>query len=139
MYMSIKNTASAPNRPNEEIYQARILDHYKNPRNKHTVANATITEKGSNPSCGDMLTLYITLKDDTIAEAAFTGNGCAVSQAAASLLTEKLVGMKRGAAAALSEQDVFDMLGITVTAGRKKCALLAWNALQAGLREVVEK
>lgn len=120
---------------NDALYQARILDHYKHPRNKRELSDANVMKKGANPSCGDMLAWYLKFDGGTIVEATFTGEGCAISQSAASLLTEKVTGMKKTVAAKLTEQDVYDMLGVEVSGGRKKCALLAWNALQKGLKD----
>lgn len=119
----------------DELYRARILDHAKTPRNRGVMQDATIEERGSNPTCGDRLTLYLKVEGDTIAAASFAGEGCAISTAAASLLTERLQGLPVTDAQVLGEQDIYDMLGVAVGPGREKCALLAWRALQAGLRE----
>ena len=116
------------------LYQARILDHYKHPRHKGVLANAQATARGANPSCGDTLTLYLSFEGDTIHEAMFDGEGCAISQAAASLLTEKLISMSIRDARALGEKDIYTLLGVEVSSGRTQCALLAWHALQDALR-----
>ncbi|MBP9749138.1 MAG: SUF system NifU family Fe-S cluster assembly protein [Candidatus Pacebacteria bacterium] len=119
----------------DALYQARILDHAKNPRNKRKLLQADVTIKGSNPSCGDTLVLYLRFNGDTIAEAAFEGEGCAISQATASLLTEKLVGLSKKQAQSLGEPDIYALLGVEVSIGRQKCALLAWRALQDILKK----
>ncbi len=118
----------------DALYQARILDHAKNPRHKGNITHADVTTSGSNPSCGDALVLHLRFEGERIAEAAFEGEGCAISQAAASLLTEKVVGMTKDDARALAEVDVFALLGVEVSAGRQRCALLAWRALGDALR-----
>ena len=118
----------------DALYQARILDHAKNSRNRGNLTHADVTTSGSNPSCGDALLLHLRFEGERIAEAAFEGEGCAISQASASLLTEKVVGMTKHDAQALTEADVYALLGIEVSVGRQKCALLAWRALLDALR-----
>ncbi|MBP9749725.1 MAG: SUF system NifU family Fe-S cluster assembly protein [Candidatus Pacebacteria bacterium] len=120
----------------DALYQARILDHYKNPRHKGALVDADRVARGSNPLCGDMLTVYVRLDGDTIVEATFEGEGCAISQASASLLMEKLAGMSKKKARALTEVDIYALLGVEVSIGRQKCALLAWRALQDALKNL---
>jgi len=120
----------------DALYKARILDHFKHPRNKRIIDPADVESKGVNPACGDTLTLYLKFDGDAVADVAFVGAGCAISQAAASLLTEKLKGLTRSGLVAFAEADMYTLLGIEVTEGRKKCALLAWRALQDGVRDV---
>jgi len=119
---------------NEALYQAHLLSHSQQPRNKGVLEDADITHKGQNPSCGDELTLYLKYDGDTISEVSFDGIGCAVSTAAASLLTERLKGLTRTEAMALTEADVYDMLKVEIHAGRVKCALLALNTLKEALQ-----
>lgn len=119
---------------NQSLYQAHILDHAQRPRNKGVLKEVDVQVDGSNPSCGDELTLYLRFEEDTIARAMFTGEGCAISQAAASMLTEKLVGMSKQDVTALTDKDMYDMLHVKVGPGREKCALLAYHALQSGLK-----
>ena len=76
----------------QEIYKENIIDHYKHPRNKKELENATHKENGINPMCGDHITIYLIIKDNKIEEITFTGDGCAISQASVSLLTDELVG-----------------------------------------------
>lgn len=113
----------------EEIYRENILDHYKNPRNKKALHNCT-SAKETNPSCGDELTLYLNLQNGKISEASFTGIGCAISQASASMLTEKLAGMDAEAAKKLDEKSVLEMLGISISVNRMNCAILPLKALR---------
>jgi nitrogen fixation protein NifU and related proteins len=122
-------------RMHEDIYKQHILDHASRPRNKGALTNATYTAQGSNPSCGDVLTIFLTVNGDFITHAMFDGTGCAISQAAASMLTQKLTGLPMGSARALTEADVYAMLGIDISSARRKCALLAFRALQAALAQ----
>jgi nitrogen fixation NifU-like protein len=117
----------------EELYKQHILDHYNRPRNKVVVKDATYVAKGSNPSCGDVLIMYVQVDGDSITRCTFDGIGCAISQAAASILTEKLTNMSVESARALTETDIYAMLGIEISLARRKCALLAYNALQSAL------
>ena len=116
-----------------DLYHARLLDHAKHPRNKCVLEHATAVVPVSNSSCGDALTLYLAVRDERIAEVSFTGEGCAVSQAAASLLTEKVRGMEIRAAAALTEADVCALLGTEIAPARRTCAFLALKGLSRAL------
>lgn len=117
-----------------ELYHARLLDHAQNPRNKEACPDATRVVRAANPSCGDTLTLFLVLAGGHIVRASFTGEGCAVSQAAASLLTEAIRGMEVCTAVAFTEHDLYELLGVEVGEARKQCALLAWGALKDALR-----
>ncbi len=109
-----------------------ILDHYERPRNRGQLAGATVTMKGGNPGCGDVITLYVRLDErDNIADIAFEGEGCTISQAAASMLTEKVKGRPLGEAVALDARDFVEELGMEIVANRLKCATLALNTLKA--------
>jgi len=140
-----------------ELYQEIIIDHNRNPRNCHEMAEPTVEAKGFNPLCGDKLTVYLLLADGLIKDISFVGCGCAISQASASLMTDALMGKTIEEAHALFEKfhsmltsdDDIQTLAIdklTVLAGvraypaRVKCATLAWHTLEAALkkdREVV--
>ena len=118
----------------QAIYHAHLMDHARNPRNKGEVADADVVQKGDNPSCGDTLTLYLTYEGEKVKDAGFTGSGCAVSTAAASLLTDKLKGMTRDEAGKLTDADMYDMLKVEIHGSREKCALLALATLREALR-----
>jgi len=118
-----------------ELYHARLLDHAQHPRNKGACPDATRVVHAANPSCGDTLALFLTLLEGRIVHASFTGEGCAVSQAAASLLTEAIQGMEVHVAAGFTERDLYGLLGVEVGEARKRCALLAWGALVDALRD----
>jgi nitrogen fixation protein NifU and related proteins len=116
-----------------DIYQAHILDHAQRPRNKGSLERPDVSVKGRNPSCGDTLVLELTFSDGVISEVAFDGIGCAISQAAASMLSETIRGMSQQEAAALKAEDVYRLLGIPITTSREKCALLALRTLHDAL------
>ena len=95
--------------------------------------NATATQEGANPLCGDRITLQVRVIGDQIAAVGFTGRGCAISQASASLLTDEVKGKEVDAAAAMKASDVLDLLGIEISPARMKCALLSLETLQGAL------
>lgn len=111
------------------IYQDIILDHYQHPRNCGTLdgANTTTLE---NPSCGDSITLSVRLQDGKIADIAFTGKGCAISQASASLLTEYVKGKSAEDATKMDKDILLRLLGVELSPGRLKCALLPLETLK---------
>ena len=117
-----------------DMYRQQILDHYKNPRNYGELENATFTHVGENPMCGDEITMDVVLDDDeeTIEQVAFRGDGCAISQASASMLTQQLQGMSVDDRAAMDRDDVVDMLGVDISPMRIKCAVLAEKVAQDG-------
>ncbi|MEM4211629.1 MAG: iron-sulfur cluster assembly scaffold protein [Nitrososphaerota archaeon] len=110
-----------------------ILDHYRNPRNYGEIENPDIHAKDSNPLCGDVVELFIRVKDGVISDVKFKGKGCAISQASASKLTEKLIGMRIEDVKSLSRQDILEMLGIELSPVRLKCALLSLKVLKVGV------
>lgn len=121
----------------EELYKENILDHYKRPRNKRELPGFTMRGEGVNASCGDAIALYMKLdgeKAEKAADASFTGEGCAISQAAASMLTEKMKGMELAALRMLAPGDIYTMLGVRISPGRANCALLPYEALQKALK-----
>ncbi len=139
-----------------ELYQDIILDHGRHPRNFRAIEHPTHSAQGHNPLCGDRVTVYLTLDGDHIADVAFQGRGCAISTAAASLMTEVLTGktiaeaqelfahfharVTGGADTALSKPLADDMerleplTGVKAFPARVKCATLSWHALEAALK-----
>ncbi|WP_256546666.1 Fe-S cluster assembly sulfur transfer protein SufU [Halobellus inordinatus] len=117
-----------------DMYRQQILDHYKNPRNKGEMSDPDFSHTGENPSCGDTITMNVRLEDDgeTIEYVSFTGNGCAISQASASMLSERLRGMTLEELEAMGTDDVTDMLGVDISPMRIKCAVLARQVAQDG-------
>jgi len=118
----------------QAIYQEHLLSHSRNPRNKGVLEDADVAQKGNNPSCGDQMTLYIKYDGDTVADVSFDGVGCAVSQAAASLLTEKVKGMLRADLEKITDADMYDLLKVEIHGSREKCAMLALATLREALR-----
>ena len=138
----------------DDLYQEVILDHGKRPRNFGKLENASLKAEGFNPLCGDRLTLELKLDHDVVQEAKFTGAGCAISVASASLMTETLKGKTRGEVQQIFERfhqllttdtPVPDMGKLAVFSGvrefpaRVKCATLAWHTLQAALQNAEQK
>ncbi|MFT4946132.1 MAG: nitrogen fixation NifU-like protein [Natronomonas sp.] len=118
-----------------DMYRQQILDHYKNPRNYGEIEDATFTHVGENPMCGDTIEMDVVLDDDetTIEHVAFRGDGCAISQASASMLSEKLQGMDTDTLEAMDRDDIVDMLGVDISPMRIKCAVLAEKVAQDGM------
>jgi nitrogen fixation NifU-like protein len=113
-----------------------LLDHYENPRNRRKIEDPDIMMSWGNPGCGDVLTLYLKIDEaERIAEISFEGEGCTVSQASASILTEKLEGQPLAYAEALSPEDIMSWVGREVMLTRPRCALLALHTLKIALRE----
>ena len=117
-----------------DMYRQQILDHYKNPRNYGEVDDATFEHVGENPMCGDTIKLFVNLEDDdeTIAGISFIGDGCAISQASASLLSTELQGMTLDTVREMDRDDIVEMLGVEISPMRIKCAVLAEKVVQDG-------
>ena len=107
------------------IYQDIILDHYRNPRHHGTLDHPTHQAKALNASCGDKLQMDIIIKNDIIEEVRFSGVGCAISQASASLLCEAITRKSVREALAMEPKSVLELLGVTLSPSRIKCGLLS--------------
>ncbi len=120
----------------DSLYRDEILEHYRRPHNFGTLEHPDVSYEGANPLCGDRITLMLDL-DDTghVADVAFTGRGCAISQASASLLSDTLRGRSTEDLLRLGKDDVLDLLGIEISPARLKCALLSLDTLQRALSE----
>jgi nitrogen fixation NifU-like protein len=132
----------------ESFYKEILLDHYQRPRNRGELENADLQEHLDNPLCGDQVTVYATLGDGRVDEVTFTGRGCSISQASASMLTEHLLGKDYEEAEAEIEAflemmrteeneelgDLVALKGVIQTPNRIRCATLAWDAFSRGLR-----
>ncbi len=116
----------------DQFYREYILDHYKNPRNFGRLEHPDISHEENNPLCGDVVGMDFHIKDGTIEDIRFHGRGCAISQASASLLTERLKGRSLDDAKKINKDDVLGELGIDISAARIKCALLALKVLKVG-------
>lgn len=110
-----------------------ILDHFKNPRNYGTLEDADVSYEEGVPSCGDLVRLDVKVEDGKVAALKFTGKGCAISQASASILTEKVAGMGVREIMLLKDGDMLESLGLTVSPTRFKCALLGLKVLKKAL------
>ena len=117
----------------DELYRENILEHYKHPRNRGTLEHPDISYEDANPLCGDKLRMDFRIEDGKIAAVRFSGQGCSISQASASMLSEKLEGMSLEDAKKISREDVLEMLGIELGPVRLKCALLALKTLKVGV------
>lgn len=116
-----------------------ILDHYEHPRHYGALVDATFTAEGINAGCGDVVRLYVRLDgQDVVAAVGFEGRGCTISQAAASLLTERLMGLPLAEALALGEGDLAAALGHEVVASRMPCVSLALRVFKAGAQRYAE-
>jgi len=109
----------------DALYRDYILDHYKRPRNFGTLEPHDLEAHDYNPLCGDELGVHIRVEDGKIAELRFHGQGCAISQASASIASEELIGMPIDDVAKLDADWVTDLLGISISPTRRKCALLS--------------
>ena len=114
----------------DQIYQEQILDHYKNPRNFGKIDNATVHHHEYNPLCGDEIEMFLIIKDDKIADVRINGHGCAISQASASMLSEKIKGKNLEELKKLTKEDILEMLGIPLSPVRLKCALLSLDTFK---------
>lgn len=110
-----------------------ILDHFKNPRNYGTLEDADVSYEEGVPSCGDLVRLDVKVEGGKVAAVKFTGKGCAISQASASILTEKVTGMGVREILLLKDGDMLESLGLTVSPTRFKCALLGLKVLKKAL------
>jgi nitrogen fixation protein NifU and related proteins len=115
----------------DDLYRDEILEHYRQPHNFGSLDAPDATWEGSNPLCGDRITMMLGLDEDgVVRDVAFSGRGCAISQASASLLTDEIKGRSVAEIRDLGSQDVLDLLGIEISPARLKCALLSLDTLQ---------
>lgn len=113
-----------------------ILDHHDNPRNHRRLSGADIDASGGNPGCGDLIVIYARLDEQgRIEEAAFEGEGCTISQAGASMLTEDIVGKTLDEVQSMSYEDVIEEMGKEVVSSRTRCATLALSTVKAAARD----
>lgn len=119
----------------EELYKENILDHYKYPHNKQKLEPYTCSHREFNPLCGDEITIFLSIQNKIVSDVSFQGNGCAISQAAASMLTDFIKGKTVEEIRRLGPWDVFNLLGIRISHTRSKCALLSLKTIQTALKE----
>ena len=114
-------------------YSATIMEHFRRPRNQGSLPAADVSREGTNPLCGDRVRIEIAVRDAVLAEARFTANACAISVAAASLLTERVRGMRLVDAHAIPNEAMISALGSDIPPARRACALLPLTTLRAAL------
>jgi nitrogen fixation protein NifU and related proteins len=121
----------------DQVYREVILDHYKNPRGHGELEGADAHAEGQNPLCGDEVSIFVAFGEDgdTIDEVKFSGRGCAISQAATSMLMEMVKGRSATEVAALPRDELLDEIGIPLTPVRLKCALLGLSTLKLALHK----
>ena len=121
----------------DQLYREVILDHYKNPRGHGMIESADAEAEGQNPLCGDEVSIYVRFGADqeTIDEVKFSGRGCAISQAATSMLTELVQGKRATDVATLDKDELLEEIGIPLTPIRLKCAMLGLTTLKVALHK----
>ncbi|GAA0349957.1 Fe-S cluster assembly sulfur transfer protein SufU [Oceanobacillus sp. FSL W7-1293] len=133
----------------DTLYRQVIMDHYKNPRNKGTLEKESVTVDMNNPTCGDRIQLQLDVQDGIVKDAKFQGEGCSISMASASMMTQAIKGMEVEAALKMSENfsemmlghdidseemgDIEALQGVSKFPARIKCATLAWKAMEKGV------
>lgn len=116
----------------DDLYREIILDHYQHPHNQGALDNPDITFEDSNPLCGDKIRVDLKVKDNIVQDVKFSGKGCAISQASASMLTDELIGKSLDEIKKIDKDFVFNMLGIPLSPTRVKCALLSLKVVKSG-------
>ncbi len=121
----------------DDLYRELILEHHKHPHNAGTLNAPTVSKEDSNPLCGDRVRIDLAIESGIITDVRFTGRGCAISQAAASLLTDEIKGKSLDEVRAMTKDDVLDLIGIPLDHNpvRIKCALLPLKVVKAGVYE----
>jgi nitrogen fixation NifU-like protein len=120
----------------KQFYIENLLDHYENPRNRYKMEDASVSITGGNPGCGDLVTIYLKVdSDERVIAASFEGEGCTISQAAASMLTEMLIGKTLSEVREMNIDAFIDEIGREVVITRPKCATLAINTAKAAERK----
>ena len=122
----------------DDLYRDYILEHYRRPHNFGPLEDATVSREGANPLCGDRITLQLGVKDGVVQAVGFTGRGCAISQASASLLTDEIKGKPIEEVEAFGADDLLDLLGIEISPARLKCAMLSHDTLRGALNQLAE-
>lgn len=115
-----------------DLYREQILDHSRNPHNFGEIEHPDFTYEDSNPLCGDRVRIDVKVENGIIADIKFSGRGCAISQASASMLTDMMKGKEVDEIRKLTAEDMLDELGIQISPARVKCALLGLKVLKSG-------
>lgn len=123
-----------------DIYQENILDHYHNPHNCGTLAHPTHEHCANNPTCGDKICVTLIIKNNLVHDVKFIGEGCTISQATASIITDHIKGKKVSDIQKITKDDVITLLGVQLGIGRIRCAMLGIRTIQKSLeKEYVQK
>lgn len=117
-------------RVSDELYDEHILDHYESPYHKGTLAHPTCSHSDRNPICGDQITLQLQIEGDRVQQAYFDGKGCAISQAAASILCEEIEGKTLHELRDFQARNMLELIRVPLTASRQKCGLLGFKVLK---------
>ena len=123
----------------DDLYRDYILEHYRRPHNFGVLEQPTASYEGSNPLCGDRITMQLQVEDGVVTDVGFTGRGCAISQASASLLTDEIRGKPLEEVVAFAATDLLELLGIEISPARLKCAMLSFDSLQHLLADIGAK
>ncbi len=116
-----------------DIYAQNIIDHYKHPRNFGALAGADFKQQELNASCGDDITVFLKFAGNKLKALTFTGQGCAISQAGISILSEELIGQTKKQILAYNFEDIKNIFGVEISARRYNCAMLGLRAVQKAL------
>ncbi|HLD88642.1 MAG TPA: SUF system NifU family Fe-S cluster assembly protein [Candidatus Nanoarchaeia archaeon] len=122
-----------------QIYREQIMEHYRNPQNYGHLDSFSFAQKESNPFCGDEIELEVKLEGDRISDIKFSGSGCSISRASASMLTEFVKGKSLNDVKALKRDDILDLMEMPLGPVRIKCAVISLIALKNGIRIYEEK
>ena len=120
----------------DDHYRDYILEHYRRPHNFGVIDNPTASHEGANPLCGDRITIQVGIRNGVVERVGFTGRGCAISQASASLLTDEIKGKAISDVSAFRADDLLDLLGIEISPARLKCAMLSLETVKSALDDV---
>jgi len=119
-----------------DLYREHILDHYGHPRNEGVLEDPHLSHERDNPVCGDVVRLDVKLEDGKVSDVRFTGQGCVISMASASMFTEEIQGRTIEELRAMDDQDIFAMLGVELGPSRANCAVLPLRVLQEALDQL---
>jgi nitrogen fixation protein NifU and related proteins len=120
----------------DDFYRENILEHYKNPRNHGHIDHPSAVAEGVNPLCGDELAIELKVEDGIVTDVRYNGRGCAISQAAASMLSDAVKGKPLKELSEIGKDDVLDELGIPLSPIRLKCAMLSVGVLKVALNQL---